>query len=120
MLLPIGTEMGPTRPTPRQRQLAGLVGFLGALALPVLLWHRAIEAVATDFRLEAGYLVTGWTGYGLIALGLAFLLPVAFSAGRHPDSRLYPRSRNAYMGWGVSLYLLGLAPASIAAAAVGV
>ena len=53
-------------------------------------------------------------------LGLAFLLPVALSAGRHPDSRLYPRSRNAYMGWGVSLYLLGLAPASIAAAAVGV
>jgi hypothetical protein len=24
-----------------------------------------------------------------------------------PDSRLYPRSRGALAGWGVSLYLLG-------------
>jgi hypothetical protein len=109
-----------SRSSARRRQLTGLVGFLSALALPVLLWHRAIGIVATDFRLDAGYLVTGWTGYGLIALGLLFLLPVVLSAGRHPDSRLYPRSRNAYMWWGVSLYLLGLAPASIAAAAVGV
>ncbi len=46
------------------------------------------------------------------------LLPVAWSAGRRPDSRLYPRFRNVYMGWGVSLYLMGLALASQVAAAV--
>jgi hypothetical protein len=38
---------------------------------------------------------------------MAFLLPVAVSAGRPPESRIYPRARNAYAGWGVTLYLLG-------------
>ena len=41
------------------------------------------------------------------ANGLAFLVPVALSAGRHPESRLYPRARRAYVAWGVVLYLLG-------------
>jgi hypothetical protein len=72
-----------------------------------------------DFRLEPGYLVTGWSGYGLIALGLVLLLPVVVSVERHPDSRLYPRSRNAFLGWGTSLYLLGTALASIVGSAVG-
>jgi hypothetical protein len=107
-----------TRASRREKQLVGLVGFLGAAALPVVLWHRAIGVVASDFRLDLEYLVTGWTGYALIALGLLLVLPVALSAGRHPDSRLYPRSRNVYMGWGTSLYLLGLAVAAQVAAAV--
>jgi hypothetical protein len=34
------------------------------------------------------------------------------SIGRRPDSRLYPRARNAYIGWGVSCYLLGAALAT--------
>jgi len=75
-------------------------------------WHEPIGLVATDFRLELQYLITGWTGYGLIMIGLLFLLPVAISVGRHPDDRLYPRSRNAYIGWGVTLYLLGCAIAT--------
>jgi hypothetical protein len=91
----------------RTARLVGAVGFLGAAGLPFLLWHRAIDAVASDFRFEWHYLVTGWTAYTLIALGLLFLLPVVVSIGRTPDSRLYPRSRNAYLGWGVVLYLLG-------------
>ena len=103
----------------RERQLVGLIGFLGAAALPAVLWHRAIATIASDFRLDLDYLVTGWTGYGLIALGLMFLLPVAWSAGRNPESRLYPRFRNAYMGWGVSLYIMGLALASQVASALG-
>jgi hypothetical protein len=96
----------------------GLIGFTCAAALPALLWHRAIAAVASDFRFEADYLVTGWLGYGLIACGLLFLLPVAWSAGRSPASRLYPRSRNAWMGWGVSLYLLGFMVATQVATAL--
>jgi hypothetical protein len=79
-----------------------------AAALPPLLWHRAIAAVAQDFRLELEYL-SGWTGYALIAAGLAFFVPVVLSIGRVPGSRLYPRSRNAYTAWGISLYLLGFA-----------
>jgi hypothetical protein len=96
----------------------GLVGFACAAALPVVLWHRAIAVVASDFRLEVDYLLTGWLGYGLIAGGLLLLLPVALSAGRHPGTRLYPRLRNAYMGWGVSLYILGFAVAAQVAASV--
>jgi hypothetical protein len=103
----------------RNAQLIGLGGFLCALALPLVLWHRPIEAIASDFRLELDYLVTGWTGYGLIILGLLFLVPVAISAGRSPTSRLYPRGRNAYAGWGVSLYVLGLILATQVAATAG-
>jgi hypothetical protein len=100
----------------RNAQLVGLAGFVFAAALPPLLWHRAITAIASDFRLELDYLVTGWTGYGLIGAGLLFLVPVVLSIGRNPDSRLYPRGRNAYAGWGVVLYLLGIALASQVAA----
>ena len=108
-----------SRASPRERQLVGLVGFLCAAALPVVLWHRAIAVVATDFRFEFGYLLTGWLGYGLIAGGLLLLVPVVWSAGRRPGSRLYPRARRAYMGWGVSLYIMGFAVAAQVASAVG-
>jgi hypothetical protein len=95
----------------RTARLVGLAGFLAAAALPPLLWHRAIAAIAADFRIDLPYL-TGWLAYALIALGLLFFLPVLVSIGRRPDSRLYPRARNAYAGWGVSCYLLGLALAT--------
>jgi hypothetical protein len=95
-----------------------LFAFLCAAAVPVALWHHAIAAIAEDFRFELGYL-TGWSGFGLIAAGLALLLPVVWSARLSPGSRLYPRFRNAYMGLGVSLYLMGVALASQVAAAVG-
>lgn len=99
----------------RNARLVGLLGFVLAAALPPILWHRAIAAVASDFRIEPEYL-SGWTGYVLIVLGLCFLLPVLVSIGRTPESRLYPRGRNAYAGWGVSLYLLGCVIASQVAA----
>jgi len=86
----------------------GAGGFLLAAAMPVVLWHRAMAIIAADFRFDLDYLVTGWTAYVLIALGLLFFVPVVISIGRRPDSRLYPRSRGAYVGWGVSLYLLGI------------
>lgn len=91
----------------RTARIVGLVGFLVAAALPPLLWHRAIAAVAHDFKMSLPYL-TGWLAYGLIALGLLFFIPVLISIGRRPDSRLYPRARNAWAGWGVSCYLLGI------------
>jgi hypothetical protein len=107
-----------TRASRREKQLVGLIGFLAAAALPALLWHRAIATIASDFRLELDYLVTGWLGYVLLAGGLLLLLPVALSAGRHPGSRLYPRMRNAYLGWGTSLYLMGFAVAAQVATAL--
>ena len=92
----------------RNARLVGLGGFLFAAALPPLLWHRAMAAVAEDFRFDLDYL-SGWTGYTLIAAGLLFFVPVVLSIGRTPASRLYPRSRNAYLAWGISLYILGFA-----------
>ena len=95
----------------RTARLVGLFGFLAAAALPPLLWHRAIAAIAADFKMDIPYL-TGWIAYALIAIGLLFFLPVLVSIGRRPDSRLYPRARNAYAAWGISCYLLGLALAT--------
>ncbi len=99
----------------RKARFIGALGFLFAAGLPPLLWHRAIDAVADDFRLELDYL-SGWTGYALIVLGLLFFIPVVLSIGRLPTSRLYPRSRNAYSAWGICLYVLGFAIASQVAA----
>jgi hypothetical protein len=62
--------------------------------------------------MDLEYLVTGWSAWVLIGLGLVLMLPVVISIGRHPESRLYPRARNAYAGWGISLYLLGIMLAS--------
>ena len=92
--------------------MLGWGGFAAALVGPLLLWREAIAAVSTDFSWELDYLVMGWTGYGLIAAGLLFMLPVVISIGQHPESRWYPRSRNAYIGWGITLYLLGCAIAT--------
>jgi hypothetical protein len=97
--------------------MAGLLGFALAASLPGLLWHRPMEMVASHFRLEPGYLVTGWTGYCLIGVGLLCMAPVVATSGLAADRR--PRYRNAYMGWGVSLYLLGAALASQVAAVAG-
>lgn len=83
-----------------------------ALALPVVLWRQVIGDVASTFRFDVTYLVTGWAPWVLIGAGLLFFVPVAWSAGRDPESRWYPRARNAYAGWGVSLYVLGCALAA--------
>ncbi len=104
----------------KQSQLVGLGGFAAALLFPLLVWHKPIAIIASDFRIDLEYLLTGWTGYSFIALGLLFMVPVIASIGRTPASRLYPRSRNAYAAWGIVLYLLGLALASQVAAVASV
>ena len=90
----------------RQARQIGALGFLLAAALPVVLFHRAIVDIAAAFQFDLEYF-SGWTPWLLIAAGLAFFLPVAWSAGRDPGGRWYPRARNAYAGWGITLYLLG-------------
>ena len=87
--------------------------------MPVILWHRPMAMVAEEFRFDFESLVTGWTAYALIGIGLLFFIPVVISIGRRPDSRLYPRSRGAYMGWGVSLYTLGIMLATQVAVIAG-
>jgi|ERR671923_1318083 hypothetical protein len=92
----------------RRARRVGAVGFVAAAAMPAILWHRVIADVASEFRLDVRYLISEWSPWVLIVLGLLFALPVVISAGRDPDSRWYPRSRNAYAGWGITLYLLGI------------
>jgi hypothetical protein len=75
--------------------------------------------VIEEFRFDAEYFVAGWTAYGLIGIGLLFFVPVVLSIGRNPESRLYPRSRGAYVGWGVSLYTLGIMLAAQVAVIAG-
>jgi len=91
----------------RQARWLGATGFVAAAVFPVAMFGRVIAVLAEQPRLEVQY-VAGWVPWFLLAAGLLFLLPVAWSAGLHPDSRFFPRARAAYAGWGITLYLLGL------------
>ena len=53
--------------------------FVCAAALPVIAWHGVASKLASDFRLHPGYLLSAWTGFGLIALGLICFVPVLLS-----------------------------------------
>jgi hypothetical protein len=104
------------RIAPSQAKTVGVLGFAAAVALPVVLWHRALSELAAGFQPTPGYFLTGWTPFGLIALGLVLMAPVVYSIGLSSHARAYPRRRNVYAGWGTTLYLLGLALASQVAA----
>jgi hypothetical protein len=93
--------------TAAQNRLMSVTAYLAALIAPIALWHRVVEVLAEQPRWTLHYL-TGWLPWALLAGGLAFLLPVTWSAGMSPESRWFPRARGAYTGWGISLYLLGL------------
>jgi hypothetical protein len=91
---------------------SGPVVFVAAAALPVLLWHRVVADIASQFRLEPAYLLSGWTCWLLMALGLACLVPPAIADWRHRDGRFHRPGTGAWYGWGVTLYLLGFALAT--------
>jgi hypothetical protein len=97
------------RPPPSRRgeRLLGIAALVAAGAVPAIVYRDLLSKVVGSFGLDAGYIFFGASGFALMALGLLASLPVVFSIGRDPDSRLYPRSRGALAGWGVSLYLLG-------------
>lgn len=86
---------------------ADVVGWVAALALPLALWHETIGRIADGFRWEGTYLVTGWSPWLLMALGLACFVPVIRDRIRDPQRRFYGSSRAAWFGWSVTLYLLG-------------
>lgn len=76
--------------------------------LPFAIWHQVLADIVASFHWSFGYLVGELSPWFLLLAGVAFMLPVAASAGRDPESRLYPRARRAYFAWGTVLYLLGL------------
>jgi hypothetical protein len=94
------------------RHGTGALGFLMALALPVLLWHDVVSRIAQAFRLDAQYLIGGWTPWVLMALGLACLATAAIIDWRQRARRFYGPGGAAWAGWGISLYLLGFALAT--------
>ena len=84
----------------------GAVTVVVAAVLPVVLWRHVIADIASVYSFDVGYFV-GWAPWALMVIGILFFIPVAWSEGRDPEGRFYPKARNAYMGWGVTLYLLG-------------
>ena len=75
----------------RRARRIGAVGFAVAVALPLTLWHRVIADIASEFRLDPRYLVTGWTPWVLMLLGLCCFIPVVLEDWR----ALAPSSRGA-------------------------
>ena len=94
-------------PSRRGELYLGLAGLLAAAAVPVILFWDLRGDVAGTFEPSLNWLLTGASGFALMAAGWMAVAPVVLSIGRTPDSRLYPRSRGALDVWGVSLYLLG-------------
>src|SRR5215212_145081 len=91
----------------RGERILGGAGRLAAAGVPVVLFWDLLGKVATTFEPSLDWLLTGASGFALMWAGLLAVTPVVISIGKTPDSRLYPRSRGALAGWGVSLYLLG-------------
>ena len=96
----------------RRARRIGAVGFVGAVALPIVLWHRVIADIASEFHLDAQYLITGWSPWVLMALGLLCFVPVVVEDWRDRDRRFHHPGTGAWLGWGITLYLLGFALAT--------
>jgi hypothetical protein len=77
-------------------------------AVPLGLWHQVLSDELAAFHWSLGYAAADLGPWLLLLAGVGFLVPVALSAGCHPESRLYPRGRRSYFVWGVVLYLLGV------------
>jgi hypothetical protein len=90
----------------RQARRVGAAGLLGAVVLPTALWGDVVVDIVVTSRCELQYFL-GWTPWVLMLAGVLFYLPFQLSEGRDPEGRFYPRARNAYLGWAVSLYTLG-------------
>lgn len=95
----------------RRSRAVGAVGVVIAAALPVVLWHDVIADVASVTAFDAGILV-GWTPWLLMLLGLLCVVPITVEAFRSRGGRFHRPGSEAWVGWGVSLYILGFALAT--------
>ena len=86
---------------------------LAAAALPVVLWHRVIADIAGEFRLDAQL-----PDHRLVAVGAHGARPAvlhpggASRTGATPTGASTAPGTGAWMGWGITLYLLGFALAT--------
>jgi hypothetical protein len=95
----------------RRARGLGIAGLVAAAGLPVVLWRDVIAMVAQESELGMGYL-TGWMPWVLMALGLLCFAYVLVLDAVNSRSRFHRPGGGAWMGWGVSLYLLGFALAT--------
>lgn len=107
-----GRPLGRDELARRRARRVGAVGVLAAALLPVVLFGRVIADIAAAFRFEFSYLVTGWSPWVLMALGLLCAIPIAIHDLRDRERRFYSPGTGAWAGWGVTLYLLGFALAT--------
>ncbi|HEX6390321.1 MAG TPA: hypothetical protein VFZ89_12755 [Solirubrobacteraceae bacterium] len=107
-----GRPLGRDELARRRARRVGAAGVLAAALLPVVLFHRVVGEIAAGFRMDLNYLITGWTPWVLMALGLLCAIPIAIEDLRNRDGRFYRPGTGAWAGWGVTLYLLGFALAT--------
>jgi hypothetical protein len=105
--VPAGVRQQRLLAARRRARVSGALGFLTMIAVPAILFHDVVALLAAEPNWRELYYLSAWTPWFLLAVGLLFMLPVAWSAGMNPESRFFPRARAVYAGWGVSLYLLG-------------
>lgn len=103
----------------RRLSAAGTVALVGAA--PFLIFDGLFQDALATFRWEAGYIVTGWAPFILMAAGTLWFVPVVLSLGRTGYSRLYlrPVTRHACQAWGLVTYMLGFALAIQASSIAG-
>jgi hypothetical protein len=81
-------------------------GLLLLVAAPIAIWHKMLSAVLSSFHFNFTYLFSELSPWLLFIAAIGFLVPVAISDGRPPETRLYPHLQRAYIAWGSCLYLL--------------
>jgi hypothetical protein len=92
----------------RRLGAAATVALVGAV--PYVIFRSNLEdALASDFRWELVYLVSGWGPFVLMTVGTLWFVPVVLSMKRTGYSRFYlrPVTRHACQAWGLVTYLLG-------------
>jgi hypothetical protein len=102
-----GSRLQREQASRRRARRTGAIGFAAALALPIVLWHRVVAGIASEFHLDARYLIAGWAPWVLMALGLLCLAIAGIIDWRERGRRFYGPGSAPWVGWGVSLYLLG-------------
>jgi hypothetical protein len=105
--MPTSSRLERERIARQRARRVGAAGFVAATALPVVLWHGVIGAIASEYEPSLRYLVTGWSPWFLMALGLVCLACAGITDWRARERRFYTTGSGALVGWGVTLYLLG-------------
>ena len=90
----------------RRSARVGAVTVLVAACLPVYLWHDVVADIAQVTEVDA-MLLAGWAPWVLMLLGLLCTVPILVERRRSRGGRFYHPGSGAWVGWGISLYLLG-------------